>query len=99
MYSESDSIDSISDDENKENIIIKQFVSDVIDFSSQYGNDSSISYSAINITKKPSKFPYYGDFAETYQMVIEIINYVVYCSVINEYFNLLAYLWYLVVSR
>lgn len=71
MYSESNCIESISD-ENKENIIIQQFVSDVIDFSSQYGNDSSISYSAINITKKPSKFPCYGDFAETYQMVIEI---------------------------
>ena len=90
MYSESDSIDSISDDENKENIIIQQFVSDVIDFSSQYGNDSSISYSAINITKKPSKFPCYGDFAETYQMVIETVDKFVYWFVMNEYVYFLS---------
>lgn len=59
-------------DEN-EVTIIKQFVHDVIDFSSQYGSDLSISYTAYNLTGKPSKFPDYGDFPETYAMVIQFI--------------------------
>lgn len=50
-------------------VTIKQFVHDVIDFSSQYGSDLSISYTAYNLTGKPSKFPDYGDFPETYAMV------------------------------
>lgn len=50
-------------------IIYKQFVQNVVDFSSQYGTDYSISYTAFNITGKPSKFPDYGDFPETYAMV------------------------------
>jgi F-box/leucine-rich repeat protein 4 len=50
-------------------VIINQFVSDVIDFSSQYGSDFSISYTAFNITGKPSKYPDYGDFPETFAFV------------------------------
>lgn len=50
-------------------IRIEQFVRHVIDFSSQYGSDSSISFTAQNITGKPSKFPCYGDFPETFAMV------------------------------
>lgn len=50
-------------------IRIEQFVRRVIDFSSQYGSDSSISFTAHNITGKPSKFPGYGDFPETFAMV------------------------------
>lgn len=53
-------------------IVIKQFAADVVDFSSQYGNDFSISYTAYNITGKPSKYPDYGDFPESYAMVIEL---------------------------
>lgn len=50
-------------------IFIEQFVQDVVDFSSQYGSDMSISYTAYNITGKPSKFPDYGDFPQTFVMV------------------------------
>jgi len=71
--------DKILKDENKklnyynesgEDIIIKQFVQGIVDFSSQYGSDFSISYTAFNLTGKPSKYPDYGDFPETYAMVL-----------------------------
>ncbi|XP_050540575.1 F-box/LRR-repeat protein 4 [Daktulosphaira vitifoliae] len=45
-----------------------QFASEVVDFSSQYGSDISISYTASNLTGKPSKFPNYGDFPQSYVM-------------------------------
>lgn len=50
-------------------ILIKQFVKNVCDFSSQYGSNISISYSAYNIAGHPSKFPDYGDFPQTFVMV------------------------------
>jgi len=46
-----------------------QFSSEVVDFSSQYGSDISISYTASNVTGRPSKFPNYGDFPQSYVMV------------------------------
>ncbi|KAF6209124.1 hypothetical protein GE061_014867 [Apolygus lucorum] len=45
-----------------------QYVNEVIDFSSQYGSDISISYTAYNITGKPSKYPDYGDFPQAFVM-------------------------------
>ena len=48
--------------------VVEQFVSEVLDFSSQYGSESSISYSAHNIVGKPTKFPSYGDFSQTFVM-------------------------------
>lgn len=50
-------------------VTIKQYVQDVVDFSSQYGSDTSISYTAYNVTGKPSKYPDYGDFPETFAFV------------------------------
>ncbi|XP_031627657.1 F-box/LRR-repeat protein 4 [Contarinia nasturtii] len=47
---------------------ISQFASRVLEFSSQYGSDNSISYTACNITGRPSKYPNYGDFPETFAM-------------------------------
>ena len=35
--------------------VVEQFVSEVLDFSSQYGSDASISYTAHNIVGKPTK--------------------------------------------
>lgn len=52
----------------KREVNIQQFVHNVVDFSSQYGSDYSISYTAFNITGKPCKYPDYGDFPETYAM-------------------------------
>lgn len=61
---------SLQDDgESSEITFIEQFVQDVVDFSSQYGSDISISYTAYNITGKPSKFPDYGDFPQAFVMV------------------------------
>jgi hypothetical protein len=46
----------------------KQYASEVLDFSSQYGSDNSISYTAHNIVGVPTKFPEYGDFSQTFAM-------------------------------
>lgn len=48
---------------------VEQFVKDVVDFSSQYGSNISISYTAYNVAGNPSKFPDYGDFPQTFVMV------------------------------
>lgn len=48
---------------------IEQYAHSVLDFSSQYGIDLSISYTAPNITGRPSKYPEYGDFPQTFAMV------------------------------
>lgn len=62
---------SLQDDENggSENVRICQYANRVIDFSSQYGSDTSISYTAFNIIGRQSKYPDYGDFPETFAMV------------------------------
>lgn len=52
-----------------EDNVVFQFSSEVVDFSSQYGSDISISYTASNLTGRPSKFPNYGDFPQSYVMV------------------------------
>lgn len=58
----------------KESIVfIEQFVKDVCDFSSQYGSNISISYTAYNIAGNPSKFPDYGDFPQAFVMVCFMI--------------------------
>ncbi|XP_014242278.1 F-box/LRR-repeat protein 4 [Cimex lectularius] len=49
-------------------VTVEQYVQDVKDFSSQYGSDISISYTAYNISGKPSKFPDYGDFPQAFVM-------------------------------
>ncbi|KAL0268823.1 UNVERIFIED_CONTAM: hypothetical protein PYX00_010636 [Menopon gallinae] len=54
--------------EEEEIHFIQQFVNEVLDFSSQYGSDTSISYTAYNLTGKPSKFPDYGDFPQAFVM-------------------------------
>lgn len=51
------------------NAPFEQYASDVRSFSSQYGSEISISYTAYNICGKPSKYPAYGDFPQTFVMV------------------------------
>lgn len=57
--------------EKEESVVrfVQQFVKNVCDFSSQYGSNISISYTAYNIAGKPSKFPDYGDFPQAFVMV------------------------------
>lgn len=50
-------------------VFVEQFVKEVRDFSSQYGSNISISYTAYNIAGNPSKFPDYGDFPQAFVMV------------------------------
>ncbi|XP_015432230.1 PREDICTED: F-box/LRR-repeat protein 4 [Dufourea novaeangliae] len=49
-------------------VFVEQYVKDVCDFSSQYGSNISISYTAYNIAGNPSKFPDYGDFPQAFVM-------------------------------
>lgn len=65
---------SIFDDEflrkfEEQQTEISQWASQVLDWSSSYGSENSISYSALNILSRPSKWPAYGDFAETYHLL------------------------------
>ncbi|XP_046627361.1 F-box/LRR-repeat protein 4 isoform X1 [Neodiprion virginianus] len=63
---------SVSNNKGAENddsiIFTEQFVNKVQHFSSQYGSDKSISYTAYNIAGNPSKFPDYGDFPQAFVM-------------------------------
>jgi len=58
-----------SNSDNSDAVFVEQFVHSVRGFSSQYGRSLSISYTADNIVGKPSKFPDYGDFPQTFVMV------------------------------
>lgn len=49
--------------------IVEQFVRAVLHFNSQYGSDISVSYSAMNLCGKPSNFPDYGDFPQSFVTV------------------------------
>jgi len=60
---------NLSDSDNSDAVFVEQFVHSVRGFSSQYGRSLSISYTADNIVGKPSKFPDYGDFPQTFVMV------------------------------
>lgn len=72
MYSEDNSEDIPSDEfdkyEEDKKFEISQWANEVVDYSDSYGSDSSISYSAVNICGRPSKFPAYGDFAECFSV-------------------------------
>lgn len=47
---------------------VEQYAHSVLDFSSQYGIDLSISYTAPNITGQPNIYPECGDFPQTFAM-------------------------------
>lgn len=75
MQCASDMVSSLlwyTEDENstdKEPKIIEQFVQEVEEFSSQYGSEISISYTAFNIRGPPSNYPDYGDYPQAFVMV------------------------------
>ncbi|XP_004924136.1 F-box/LRR-repeat protein 4 isoform X1 [Bombyx mori] len=75
MQSASDVISSLfwlkdnSDiEEDPEQQIVEQFVQNVEDFSSQYGSEISVSYTAFNLRGPPSNFPDYGDYPQAFVM-------------------------------
>ena len=45
------------------------YVQEVVDFSSQYGSETSISYTVSNIAGRSSTYPSYGDFTQTAVLV------------------------------
>ncbi|XP_047533445.1 F-box/LRR-repeat protein 4 [Vanessa atalanta] len=55
-------------DDDKDVQIIEQFVQNVEDFSSQYGSEISVSYTAFNLRGPPSNFPDYGDYPQAFVM-------------------------------
>ncbi|XP_030040912.1 F-box/LRR-repeat protein 4 isoform X2 [Manduca sexta] len=55
-------------DEDSDQLILEQFVQNVEDFSSQYGSEISVSYTAFNLRGPPSNFPDYGDYPQAFVM-------------------------------
>ena len=50
--------------QDKKSTVISQFAKQVTDFSSQYGSETSISYTASNLAGRGNIFPVYGDFTQ-----------------------------------
>jgi len=48
---------------------IRLYAQEVVDFSSQYGSETSISYTVSNIAGRPSTYPSYGDFTQSALLV------------------------------
>ena len=49
--------------------ILEQYAKEVVDFSSQYGSDTSISYTAGNLAGQSNIYPKYGDFNLAFVLV------------------------------
>lgn len=45
---------------------IEQYAKEVKDFSSQYGSEGSISYTALNVVGEPTIYPKFGDYTQAY---------------------------------
>jgi len=58
--------EDLSDEDIEPSLLLEQYASQVLDFSTQYGSDRSFSYTAANCLGVPSKFPNYGDFPQTF---------------------------------
>lgn len=54
--------DDFKEETEDTGVLIEQYASQVLDFSTQYGSDRSFSYTAANCLGVPSKFPNYGNF-------------------------------------
>ena len=64
----------------------KQWCSEVVSFSSQYGSEFSISYTVTNITGKPTTFPSYGDYTQCCVLVrTPVENYDCQCQFLSLY--------------
>lgn len=57
---------------------LEQFAESVIDYTSKYNSIMSILYAPENLIGKPTVYPSYGDFPDTYMLVswINILQYV-----------------------
>ena len=48
---------------------VRLYAHEVVHFSSQYGSETSISYTVSNIAGRSSTYPSYGDFTQTAVLV------------------------------
>lgn len=48
---------------------LEQYVQSVVNYSSRYNNQCNSSYAPINLKGKYGKYPFYGDFPDTYFLV------------------------------
>jgi hypothetical protein len=68
---------------DEETTATRQFVNDVMDFSSQYGKEASKSYTVYNVKSLPNHYPKYGDFLES--CVLVSLSFVFFfCSRVNQ---------------
>ena len=51
---------------------VRLYVQEVVDFSSQYGSETSISYTVSNVAGRSSTYPSYGDFTQTAVLVVKL---------------------------
>lgn len=75
-----------SEEEDKDHLILEQFVHNVEDFSSQYGSEISVSYTAFNLRGPPSNFPDYGDYPQAFVMVKVIATFVLHVLFSSYFF-------------
>lgn len=64
--------DHISGDDNT-SVVVKICAQEVVDFSSQYGGETRLSYSAVNLAGKPNIYPNYGDFTQACVFVSHLL--------------------------
>ncbi|XP_018329735.1 F-box/LRR-repeat protein 4 isoform X2 [Agrilus planipennis] len=60
--------ESVSSVLYKNMVYLEQFAESILGYTSKYNSNMSISYAPENLIGKPSKFPDYGDFPETYML-------------------------------
>lgn len=60
-----DPLISLDSQKSTYNSLKRQEVEEVLDFSSQYGNENSISYTISNVVGEPTNYPAYGDFTRS----------------------------------
>lgn len=64
--------DHSSGDDNT-SVVVKICAQEVVDFSSQYGGETRLSYSAVNLAGKPNIYPNYGDFTQACVFVSHLL--------------------------
>ena len=64
-------------EENDKGELITQWGKEIIDFSSQYGSETSISYTVPNLAGPCSIYPNYGDFTQAAVLVCNRSNFIV----------------------
>jgi len=66
---------------------IRLYVQDVVDFSSQYGSETSISYTVPNVAGRSSIYPNYGDFTQTAVLVCHQFCITILCFIAIRIFS------------